>query len=194
MRTDYLDLIQFHSASVEDLEREELIQVLLDACQAGKTRFIGYSGDNEAARWAVESGLFDTLQTSFNLVDQQARYQLFDRVREQGMGLIIKRPLVNGAWGAAQSPSAYAAEYFRRGQAMAELGPLPARPEHRIWLALAFVLAQPEVDTAIVGTGNPAHMQANLNWVETEPVLAPALVAELQSRFDRLGVNWPQLR
>ena len=37
-----------------------------------KKRLVGYSGDNEAARCAVESGLFDTFQTSFNVVDQGA--------------------------------------------------------------------------------------------------------------------------
>jgi aryl-alcohol dehydrogenase-like predicted oxidoreductase len=55
MRTDYVDLVQLHSCGVDVLERGEIIQALLDAREAGKTRHIGYSGDNEAAEWAVES-------------------------------------------------------------------------------------------------------------------------------------------
>ena len=56
MKTDRVDLVQLHSCDVEILERGEVIQALLDAGQAGKTRFVGYSGDGESARWAIESG------------------------------------------------------------------------------------------------------------------------------------------
>jgi aryl-alcohol dehydrogenase-like predicted oxidoreductase len=194
MRTDYLDLVQLHSCDVDVLERGEVIQALLDARQAGKTRFIGYSGDNEAAAWAVESGIFDTLQTSFNLVEQRARYGLLQAAKEQDMGVIIKRPIANGAWGAPSSPSAYASQYWQRAQAMAALGPLPPEaPDNPILLALGFTLAHDEVDTAIVGTKNPDHLRGNIYWVDHELPLAPQVVDELHRRFDELGGDWEQL-
>ncbi len=194
MRTDYLDLVQLHSCEVDVLERGEVIQALLDARQAGKTRFIGYSGDNEAAAWAVESGIFDTLQTSFNLVEQKARYGLLQAAKAQDMGVIIKRPIANGAWGAPNSPSAYASQYWQRAQAMAALGPLPPEaPDNPILLALGFTLAHDEVDTAIVGTKNPDHLRGNIHWVEEELPLAPEVVEELHRRFDELGGDWEQL-
>ena len=71
MKTDYLDLVQLHSCSVDILKRGEVTEALLDAQRIGKTRFVGFSGDNESANWAIDSGLFDTLQTTFNLVDQR---------------------------------------------------------------------------------------------------------------------------
>ena len=192
LRTDYLDLVQLHSCGVDVLERGEVITALQDAQKAGKTRYIGYSGDNEAAAWAVESGLFQTLQTSFNLVDQRARTLLFPKAREQGMGIIVKRPLANAVWRAPRSPSAYADEYFRRAQILAQDGPLPNEPEDPILLALGFTLAHPEVDTAIVGTRNPAHMRANIRLVEEALPIDPATVEELHRRFQRYGQDWRQ--
>jgi aryl-alcohol dehydrogenase-like predicted oxidoreductase len=43
--------------------------------------------------------VFDALQTTFNLVDQRARYGLFERAVAGGMGLIMKRPMANAVWG-----------------------------------------------------------------------------------------------
>jgi aryl-alcohol dehydrogenase-like predicted oxidoreductase len=193
MRTDYLDLVQLHSCGVDVLERGEVIQALLEAQEAGKTRFIGYSGDNEAAEWAVESDVFDTLQTSFNLVDQRARLHLFGQARARNMGIITKRPIANGAWGASRSPSAYADQYFERARVMATVGPLPASVEHRILLALGFTFAHDEVDTMIVGTRNPNHMKTNLEWFREKLPIDAAIVQELQRRFEEVGQDWIQL-
>ncbi len=194
MKTDHLDLVQLHSCGVDVLERGEVIEVLQQAKQAGKTRFIGYSGDNEAALWAVESGLFDTLQTSFNLVDQNARLYLFGPAKARGMGIICKRPIANGAWGAPQAPSDYAAEYFARAQKMLALGPIPGAPENPILLALGFAFAHEEADIFIVGTRNPKHLQANLAMVNTQLPIASEAVVELRRRFELLAdsPDWSQ--
>ncbi|MGC9522347.1 MAG: aldo/keto reductase [Anaerolineae bacterium] len=187
MRTDHLDIVQLHTCGVEVLERGDVIEALQEAKAAGKTRFIGYSGDNESARWAVESGLFDTLQTSFNLVDQSARFRLFGPAKGQNMGIIVKRPIANGVWGARSSPSSYAASYFERAQQMQELGPLSGAPDNGILLALGFAFAHEAVDTFIVGTRNPDHMWANIEWVNNRLPIAEETVAELHRRFEQLA-------
>ena len=90
LQTDHVDLVQLHSCGIDVLERGDVIRALQDAQKAGKTRFFGYSGDNEAAHWAVDSGLFATLQTSYNLVEQRARTSgLLEKATAQGMGTII---------------------------------------------------------------------------------------------------------
>jgi aryl-alcohol dehydrogenase-like predicted oxidoreductase len=193
MKTDYLDIVQLHSCGVDVLERGEVIEALQAARQAGKTRFIGCSGDNEAAAWAVRSGLFDTLQTSFNLVEQRARTRLFPEAKARDMGIIIKRPIANGAWGAESSPSGYADQYFERAQIMAAEGDIPEAPDNRILLALGFVMSHEEIDTAIVGTHNPAHMLMNIEWVANALPISSAAVLELQRRFEALDEEWVQL-
>jgi aryl-alcohol dehydrogenase-like predicted oxidoreductase len=192
LKTDHLDLVQLHTCGVDVLERGEAVQALQDAKQAGKTRFAGYSGDNEAAAWAIDSGLFDTLETSYNLVDQRARTHLFPQAKAKDMGIIVKRPIANGAWGASESPSDYADTYFERAREMIALGPVPGAPEHRILLALGFTFAQDEVDTIIVGTRNLEHMRTNIEWVENALPIATEAVKELHRRFEQLGQRWEQ--
>ena len=217
MKTDYIDLIQLHSCNSSILEEGEVITAIQNARDAGKVRFIGYSGDNDAARWAVESGVFDTLQTSFSLVDQHARSKLFPAAKSNGMGIIIKRPIANGAWGVTHSPSKYADSYFQRAQVMATDGPvigsywpwadeyiqrsqtmaadgpIPGGPHHEVMLALAFALCHPEVDTAIVGTRNPAHMASNIDMINAGLNIPVETVHELHRRFDVHGQTWEQL-
>ena len=193
MKTDHLDLLQLHSCGLEVLQQGEVIEALLEAKRSGQTRFIGYSGDNEAALWAVESGLFDTLQTSYNVADQHARTRLFGPARAKGMGIIVKRPVANGAWGAQRIPYAYASEYFRRAQLMAQAGPIPGAPDDRILVATGFVFAHPDVDTAIVGTRNPSHMKANIEMFENRLPIPTEVVEELHRRFDQVEDNWLQL-
>jgi len=198
MKTDYVDLVQLHSCTVEILERGDVIRALQDAKAAGKTRYVGYSGDNENAKWAVTSGLFDTLQTSFSLVDQSARTNLFADVEANDMGLIVKRPIGNAVWGAAADPRPYehipeyTMEYTRRAGVMGEEGPLADEPNDRIRLALGFTFAHPEVDVTIVGTQRPHHMKSNLEMVSEPLGVTEATVSDLHARWDKFADGWEQ--
>ena len=190
MRTDHLDLVHLHTCEVDVLERGEVIDALERARDAGKTRFIGYSGDEDAARWAVDSGRIDTLQTSFSIVDQHSRTMLLPQAEAKGMGVIVKRPIGNGAWGALSKPTGAPAEYIERAREMAGMGPVEDLPEDPTGLALGFLFGHPEVDTAIVGTGNPSHLRANIEMVDRGVAIDPGVVDELHRRFDALGDDW----
>lgn len=199
LRTDYVDLLQVHAHGIEPAEAQEVIEVALEARRAGKTRLVGYSQENEPAEWAVESGLFDALQSSFNLVDQKARYGLFEKARDRGMGIIAKRPIANAAWSRVlagdrgEGETGRSAERLRRARVMVEMGPLPGAPDDPIALALGFVYAHPDAHTSIVGTRSHAHMLDNIRATEEHGALAPEVVAELYRRFDAVGRDWPAI-
>jgi aryl-alcohol dehydrogenase-like predicted oxidoreductase len=198
LKTDRLDIVQLHSCGVDVLERGDVIRVLQDAKAAGKLRHVSYSGDNESAHWAVDSGLFDTLQTSFNITDQRARASgLLKKAEERGMGIIIKRPIGGGSWARAKRGEAsrrgYDSQYAERARAMAAEGDLPGEPENSILLALGFTLGHAEPDVAIVGTKSPEHMVSNIEMVEKGLPLDGAAIEELHARWERHGGEWRQL-
>jgi len=104
LRTDHIDVLLLHSCSEEILRDEDIITVVQRARDAGKTRFIGYSGDSQHARVAVQSGLFDVLMTSLSIADQEAIDLTLPLAVERGMGVIVKRPLANMAWKTGSTP------------------------------------------------------------------------------------------
>lgn len=182
LRTDRVDLIQLHSCSEELLRKGEVIQVLERAREAGKTRFIGYSGDSSAARYAVECGAFDTLQTSVSIADQESIALSVPLARERGMGVIAKRPIANAAWKTGAKPaSPYHHTYWERLEQL-QYDFLKSGAESAIATALRFTLSVPGVDTAIVGTKNPERWKQNAT-LANQGQLDPAQFQAIRERW-----------
>ena len=72
LKTDRIDIMQLHSCNVDTLEKGEVIKALEESKSEGKVVHLGFSGDNEASIWAANCGIFKSIQTSFNLVEQKA--------------------------------------------------------------------------------------------------------------------------
>jgi aryl-alcohol dehydrogenase-like predicted oxidoreductase len=182
LETDHLDLVQLHSCSLADLRRGDVIAALERARERGLTRYIGYSGDGEAARFAVECGRFDTLQTSVSVADQEALELTLPRARARKMGVIAKRPLANVAWRYARKPAeSYYQDYWSRLRAL-DYPFLREAPETAVATALRFTLSVPGVHTAIVGTTKPERWEQNAALLDAGALPAPAL--------ERIRARW----
>jgi aryl-alcohol dehydrogenase-like predicted oxidoreductase len=181
LATDHLDLIQLHSCSRAELGKGDVIGALERARERGLTRYIGYSGDGEAARYAVECGRFDTLQTSVIIADQEALDLTLPLARTREVGIIAKRPLANAAWRYARKPAEpYYQTYWSRLRALDY--PFLRNPEAGAATALRFTLAVAGVHTAIVGTTKPERWSQNAAHLE-----AGALPAQ---EFETIRARW----
>jgi aryl-alcohol dehydrogenase-like predicted oxidoreductase len=181
LSTDVLDLVQLHSCDLAELRRGDAIAALETARQRGLTRYIGYSGDGAAARHAVESGRFDTLQISVNVADQEPLDRVLPLARERRMGVIAKRPLANAVWASARRPGSYYADYWERLRALAY--DFTARPmDEAVGVALRFTLTVPGVHTAIVGTTKPGRWKQNAAHVAAGPLP--------RAEFEAIRARW----
>src|SRR5205814_7041389 len=70
LATDHLDIMLLHSCSLDKLQAGGVIEPLVKAREAGKIRFVGYSGDNEAAAYAAALPDVAVIETSVNITDQ----------------------------------------------------------------------------------------------------------------------------
>jgi len=189
LKTDYVDMIHLHSCREEVLREGGVIEVLQRAKQAGKTRYIGYSGDRNDALYAVQTGVFDSLETSVNIADQEVIDLTLGEAIKRNMGVTAKRPIANAAWtfetmGATEYPFIY----WNR---LRELGyGFLADKQQGVETALRFTLSTPGVHTAIVGTRNPDRWQENAALVEKGP-LSREQYEEIRSIWQSIaGPDW----
>jgi aryl-alcohol dehydrogenase-like predicted oxidoreductase len=183
LRTDHIDLIQLHTCSENLLRDGAVIEVLERAQDAGKVRHIGYSGDGTSVLYALKCGLFDTVQLSINIADQEALDSALPLAIERGVGVIAKRPIANGLWRSAQRPTSVDNQaYWDRLQAL-QYDFIPG--ERAFEMALRFTLSVPGVHTAIAGTANTGHLLQNAKYAAAGP-LAP-------HEFDTIRARWKQV-
>jgi aryl-alcohol dehydrogenase-like predicted oxidoreductase len=186
LKTDRVDLVHLHSCAEAELRKGEAITALQTARERGYTRYIGYSGDSYAARYAAESGAFDSLQTSINIADQEAIDLTLPLARQHNLGVIAKRPIANAAWKSGHKPiDSYHHEYWERLRKLNYDFVRDFDVESAVAIALRFTLSVPGVHTAIVGTAKPDRLPQNIGMLD-EGMLDP-------ERFDSIRNRWEEL-
>ncbi len=192
LKTDCVDLLQLHSCGEDLLRQGDVIAILQRAREAGKTRFIGYSGDSNDALYAVKCGAFDTLQTSVNIADQQCIDLTLPEAAKAGMGVIAKRPIANVSWKSGANPpeNSYHHSYWERLGKLAYPFLSSSFDSLAVSIALRFALAQQGVTTAIVGTTKPDRWKQNAALLESGP-LAPSEIQAIRDRWHAVaGADW----
>jgi uncharacterized protein len=101
LKTDYLDLYQFHQVA-NDKEWKKIRQDgAWDEAQKakieGKIRFLGVTSHNvKMAVRLAKTGLFSTVQFPFNFIEPEAKDELHVYARGKGIGIIAMKPFAGG--------------------------------------------------------------------------------------------------
>ncbi|HSN89899.1 MAG TPA: aldo/keto reductase [Anaeromyxobacteraceae bacterium] len=199
LRTDFIDLYQVHMQD-RSVPIEETLSALTDLVRQGKVRYVGCS--NYAGYRLVESlwaadrrGLepYVSIQLQWSLVARECERELVPAVRAFGLGTLVWSPLGRGflsgkyergrpppaearlaawqdTWKTLDTPQGWTTLDKVR-EVAGRRGTTPAA------VALAWLLARPEVSTVIVGARTVRQLDENLAALEVK--LAPEDVAEL---------------
>src|SRR4051812_46621308 len=153
LRTDQLDVMLLHSCDLKTLQKGEAVEALVRAREAGKIRFVGYSGDNDAAAYAAGLNDVAVIETSVSIADQVNIDAVLPKAVANHVGVLAKRPVANAAWKDLDQQAglykSYAKTYTERLAKM-KLDPAAlgvSGPPEQAWpeLALRFTLSQPGV-------------------------------------------------
>jgi aryl-alcohol dehydrogenase-like predicted oxidoreductase len=183
LQVDYVDLYQCHRYDA-DTPLEETMAALSDVVRAGKVRYLGFSEwpvDRVKAALAVPgTEKFVSSQPQYSLLHRDPERSLLPLCAENGISQIVWSPLAQGvltgkyAPGASLPPESRAANdaingFFNKAwlapgvlRAVEMLRPLAAKAGCTLTqFALAWVLRQQNVASAIIGASRPEQVEEN---------------------------------
>ncbi len=182
LKTDYVDLYQCHRYD-EETPLEETMHALTEVVKSGKARYIGFSEWNAAQiKAAVEmAGVekFVSSQPQYSILWREPEAEVFPVSAENGIGQIVWSPLgqgvLTGKYKAGQAvPKDSRAANDQMNifidslltdeilTAVEQLKPLAeAENLSMVQLALAWVLRDERVSSAIIGASKPEQIADN---------------------------------
>ncbi|MGI8411164.1 MAG: aldo/keto reductase family protein [Solirubrobacteraceae bacterium] len=182
LQTDYVDLYQCHRFDVRT-PIEETMGALGEAVRTGKVRYIGFS---EWTPEQIDAGLsvpgairFVSSQPQYNMLWRAPEAELLTLCAEHGISQVCWSPLAQGVLtgkyrpghppppesrAASSEMSTFIQSFMddRTLEATQRLGPIAEQAGLTMpQLALAWVLREPNVASAIVGASRPEQVHAN---------------------------------
>ncbi len=222
LQIERVDLFQLHnriaaerSADADALSVQDVVESVVPAFQAlqqqGKIRFYGITGlgETEALHALVDTGVLDTSQVCYNLLNPSAGValpegypaqnfdRLLDHTRDQQMGTIVIRVLAAGALSGSEA---------RHPVAMPSVSPIASGPDYTtdvqraqlfqtlvedgmvenvVEAALRFPLDNSAVSTTLLGYSTLEHLESAATYVSRGPLPRTAM--------ERLPALWSQL-
>ena len=157
LRTDVIDLIQFHGGMFEQSDVDHILHDgLLDAMLAMRdralVRFVGFTAEEPwTARPLIATGRFDVVQLRYDLIYQSAALHALNEARAADMGVTVMRPMTSGI---LQRIASHLAPQWQQAHDLYEV-------------ALKFVLADRRVHVANVGMRWPEEVHKNVALAES---------------------------
>jgi aryl-alcohol dehydrogenase-like predicted oxidoreductase len=181
--TDYIDLYQVHWPDF-DTPLEETAETLNELVEEGKIRYVGVSnfGVEEMAKFEKRRKI-DGLQPPYHLFRRDVEQEILPYAAEHGIGVLVYGPLAHGLLSGRMTPELELAEddwraqsdifrgenFQKNLQAVEELKRIAEeRGSTIVQLAIAWTLANPNVDVAIVGARRPDHIEGAAPAVELD--------------------------
>ncbi|HUB24311.1 MAG TPA: aldo/keto reductase [Tepidisphaeraceae bacterium] len=183
LKTDYIDLLQYHSIRFEEFDNDELSGLLLKMIQSGKVRHLGNSigGQTRKNVDQVEASTrrgVQAIQVIYNRLDRAPEERVFPICQEQDLGVLARVPLASGFLSGKYKPGAqFGPSDVRAGQDRAALdeklrhvediarNEVPAGMDMAQW-ALAWCLKNPAVTCVIPGCKDVRQVQSNARAAE----------------------------
>jgi aryl-alcohol dehydrogenase-like predicted oxidoreductase len=189
LRTDYVDLYQCHRYDW-DTPLEETMAALTEVVRAGKARYLGFSEwpadkiEEAAALPGVEKLV--SSQPQYSLIWRGIERDVIDVCKRHGISQIVWSPLAQGVLTGKYKPGAPPPDDSRATNDEMNMWMDKARDEvllERVQqlgaiaeelgislpqLALAWVLREPNVASAIIGASRPEQVEDNVGAVGVE--------------------------
>ncbi|PKB73226.1 MAG: aldo/keto reductase [SAR202 cluster bacterium Io17-Chloro-G7] len=162
LKTDYLDLLQFHGAPPHEM-RDEAIQALVDMKKDGKARFIGVSDVLPEVSSLLYLGVFDAFQFPYSVMEQEHE-AFMSQAAKAGAGTIIRGGIARGEPGHGLADPDRWAIWEK-----AKLGELLDGMDQFEFL-LRYTISHPDLNTTIIGTLDAEHAAKNIAAAANGPL------------------------
>jgi aryl-alcohol dehydrogenase-like predicted oxidoreductase len=184
--TDHLDIILCHDVEFVPMQTivDETLPALRKIQQAGKVRFIGFSGyPQKIFRFVCDQAHVDCVLNYNQYTLQNTRFadETIPSLKEKGIGVMSAGPFSARLLTDAPLPAWLKEPEDVKAAARRAADLCRSRGSSIAKLALQFALANPDIATTVAGSANPANIRAWAQWA-AEPLDAE-LLRDVQTIF-----------